>query len=499
VGFHRRFLPIALWFLTFELSLHFFVVCIAAQQGKQEPSVADEPRVGPYVVGKGVNSPVALFDPLPFYTEEARAAGIEGIVLLQLVVRKDGTAGSFKVLHGLGYGLDQSAISTVANKWRFRPGTYNGVPADVQILIEVSFRLDLSETQRAKLKAYPLRVSLLQTEWNRNNAGGWVGNGYGNVKDGDSFQGFVFTCTCTSRYNLSQSNEAYSAKWKKPGSRLEIVGTQVGDSQKQNRCELKVTVKNLVYMLKDGNLVSVSIEQWEQTRKILEIAAHPTDIDPAHYPLEVALLEMSWESHPLGGYTGTGRGNVRDKDILISFDFSTLCPERLTVNLPGSSYRGRWEQEATRLLVLATTMADSNPTRICELRTRTRPDSVYVKNPNTGILTVVTQDEYRRQAQNAQGASQSQKPLFPLASSAQSQPVQKSPAPDPGSVKANTKLTNSDVISMVNSGLSIDVILAKISTSQCAFDTSPEALRQLSAAHVPDKIVIEMIKRSDSR
>jgi len=97
--------------------------------------------VGPYVPGNGVKPPVVLSQPLPYYTEEARKARAEGIVLLQLVVRKDGTPDSFKVLRGLGYGLDESAISTVANKWRFRPGTYNGVPADVQILIEVSFRL----------------------------------------------------------------------------------------------------------------------------------------------------------------------------------------------------------------------------------------------------------------------------------------------------------------------------------------------------------------------
>jgi TonB family protein len=62
-------------------------------------------------------------------------------VLLELIVRKDGTPDSFRVLRGLGYGLDESAISTIANKWRFKPGTFNGVPADVLIKVEVSFRL----------------------------------------------------------------------------------------------------------------------------------------------------------------------------------------------------------------------------------------------------------------------------------------------------------------------------------------------------------------------
>jgi TonB family protein len=96
---------------------------------------------GPYVVGNGVKGPVILQQPLPNYTEEARKARAEGIVLIQAVVRKDGTVDNFKVLRGLGYGLDESAIRTIADKWRFKPGTLNGMPVDVQANIEVSFRL----------------------------------------------------------------------------------------------------------------------------------------------------------------------------------------------------------------------------------------------------------------------------------------------------------------------------------------------------------------------
>jgi TonB family protein len=93
------------------------------------------------VVGNGVKAPVVLFQPLPAYTEEARKARAEGIVVIQAVIRRDGTVDSIKVLRGLGYGLDESAIHTIADKWRFRPGTRNGEAVDVQANIEVSFRL----------------------------------------------------------------------------------------------------------------------------------------------------------------------------------------------------------------------------------------------------------------------------------------------------------------------------------------------------------------------
>ena len=97
--------------------------------------------VGPYVVGNGVFPPTPIVQPLPVYTEEGRKARVEGIVLLQAVVRKDGTVDSFKVLKGLGYGLDESAINTIATKWRFKPGSFKGQPVDVKANIEVSFRL----------------------------------------------------------------------------------------------------------------------------------------------------------------------------------------------------------------------------------------------------------------------------------------------------------------------------------------------------------------------
>jgi protein TonB len=98
-------------------------------------------RPGSRVYVTGVHPPVALKQPLPLYTEDARKARVEGILRIQAIVRQDGSVDSFRVLSGLGHGLDESAIHTIATEWRFRPGTSNGQPVDVQCEIEVSFRL----------------------------------------------------------------------------------------------------------------------------------------------------------------------------------------------------------------------------------------------------------------------------------------------------------------------------------------------------------------------
>ncbi len=89
----------------------------------------------------GLQEPVPIAQTLPSYTEAARNAKIEGIVLLEIDISEDGRVGLCRVLRGLGYGLDESAIRTVTEKWRFRPGTLNGSPVKVRSKVEISFRL----------------------------------------------------------------------------------------------------------------------------------------------------------------------------------------------------------------------------------------------------------------------------------------------------------------------------------------------------------------------
>ena len=88
----------------------------------------------------GVSAPRATYRPDPPYTEQARKAGLQGSVDLQIVVNGDGTVGAAKLLKGLGMGLDQSAESTV-RKWKFKPGLKDGKPVAVRVVVTVNFIL----------------------------------------------------------------------------------------------------------------------------------------------------------------------------------------------------------------------------------------------------------------------------------------------------------------------------------------------------------------------
>jgi TonB family protein len=96
---------------------------------------------GIFPAGKsGVTVPQVIFSPEPSFSDEARKAKAQGIVLLVLVVGKDGRPFNIRVGQSLGMGLDEKAIEAV-NRWRFRPATLNGQPVATQIAIQVDFHL----------------------------------------------------------------------------------------------------------------------------------------------------------------------------------------------------------------------------------------------------------------------------------------------------------------------------------------------------------------------
>jgi periplasmic protein TonB len=95
---------------------------------------------GVYKVGGGISAPQAISAPDPDYTEEARRAKKQGTCVLWLIVDAAGRPRDIKVVRGLGLGLDAKALEAV-RQWRFQPALKDGKPVDVQISVEVEFRL----------------------------------------------------------------------------------------------------------------------------------------------------------------------------------------------------------------------------------------------------------------------------------------------------------------------------------------------------------------------
>jgi periplasmic protein TonB len=97
---------------------------------------------GVYQPGNGVTLPRILKEVKPAYTSDAMRAKVQGTVLLQCVVRPDGSVTDIQVIRSLDsvFGLDQEAIKA-ARQWRFAAGTRMGQAVPVQITIELTFTL----------------------------------------------------------------------------------------------------------------------------------------------------------------------------------------------------------------------------------------------------------------------------------------------------------------------------------------------------------------------
>lgn len=84
--------------------------------------------------------PVAHRKVDPKYIAAAAADRIEGKVQLACVIGKDGRVSTVELVRGLDDRLNQSAEEALA-KWEFTPATRHGEPVEVEVLVEIPFRL----------------------------------------------------------------------------------------------------------------------------------------------------------------------------------------------------------------------------------------------------------------------------------------------------------------------------------------------------------------------
>jgi periplasmic protein TonB len=79
------------------------------------------------------------------YSDAAKAAGIEGTVILDLIVSEDGSPRDITVVQGLGHGLTEAAVAAL-KKCRFTPGERDGKPVPVRVRgFKIRFFLQASE------------------------------------------------------------------------------------------------------------------------------------------------------------------------------------------------------------------------------------------------------------------------------------------------------------------------------------------------------------------
>jgi TonB family protein len=118
---------------------------LATAAGTAGPPEAPPPVVGrPFAgapnavpVGGNIRPPARVVSVEPAYPEAARVAGVQGIVILEILIGENGKVQDARTLRSIP-ALDGAAIAA-ARQWQFAPTQVNGAPAQIIMTVAVSF------------------------------------------------------------------------------------------------------------------------------------------------------------------------------------------------------------------------------------------------------------------------------------------------------------------------------------------------------------------------
>jgi hypothetical protein len=128
---------------------------------------------------------------------------------------------------------------------------------------------------------FPLKVWLLEALWQNHRGGGVMGEGRGNVHNGDSVMAFSFTAPrCVGTLSAESGRNAYLGKWLEEPARLLLLLHTIGGTETSLQCELQTKVQpNNVFVKNAANGVIQTLTQ-DQNRARLQ-AARTTQRPPA--------------------------------------------------------------------------------------------------------------------------------------------------------------------------------------------------------------------------
>jgi protein TonB len=94
-------------------------------------------QTGPVHLSSGVVAGMIISRPEPVYPAIAKAAHVQGAVILHAIISKQGTIENLSVISG--NGMLVNAARDAVSRWRYRPYLLNGEPTEVETSVTVNF------------------------------------------------------------------------------------------------------------------------------------------------------------------------------------------------------------------------------------------------------------------------------------------------------------------------------------------------------------------------
>jgi protein TonB len=96
---------------------------------------------------------MAISAPQPVYPSTAKAANVQGVVVLHVTISKEGRVEHLQIVGGPP--MLQSAAADAGQQWRYMPYLVKGEPAEVETTINVNFSLSGGATTSAPAPLVP--------------------------------------------------------------------------------------------------------------------------------------------------------------------------------------------------------------------------------------------------------------------------------------------------------------------------------------------------------
>lgn len=118
---------------------------------------------------------------------------------------------------------------------------------------------------KTNLADYNLRLHIYDNHWNQDRFG-YHAFGQANLFDEQGQpHGLEFTYDCGYHLMASSHNEAYPARWKKPGQVIEVLFGEIGAAPgTYHSCEFKISEKAFVYFRGNGGVGTESAQEFLQ-------------------------------------------------------------------------------------------------------------------------------------------------------------------------------------------------------------------------------------------
>lgn len=150
------------------------------------------------------------------YPLQARQKGVEGRVDVQFVVGKDGSLTDVTAIKGIGAGCDAEAVRVLQNAPSFKPGTQNGKPVFVRMVVPILFKLNEGKTNEDNSTQGIIIVEKVQPKNNTLKVdadyanGEWSGTVYD--EEGNGLPGVNIVVAGTTTGTVSDINGTFKLK-----------------------------------------------------------------------------------------------------------------------------------------------------------------------------------------------------------------------------------------------------------------------------------------------